>query len=753
MYNSSHLFVNIGVMSFTMLETSIKCPCLRLYRSKYLMQKLTYSNNTKKAFVKPIDPKIQALKKKIIYSEYLESKRLRLGYIRNIMIKNTIKFKERVKLINELNKPVRSIFVDQFCNDLKSKPPDEENTNLEENLMIDLPYSIVDKFNTVDLSDKIEEKVAEEAVLLNTDYKDLYEKYLEAKDSGIAKNITFSKFTDSHESCLQFRDDKICNRNSSTDISGIPYNWMVDYEQFNDEVLYEIKDIFGSAVSDSKISSVPCGGCGAKLHCKDKALPGFLASEIFVDKTNTQLRSMLCQRCHFIKFYNTALDVKVSIDDYPEVLKVIKTEKAAIVLMVDLTDFPASIWPDIASVLHPFTKIFVVGNKIDLLPCDSKQFFNNLKMSLKQAVLDYTEIKEKNIADINLISCKTKYGIEQLITSLQNKWINKGNVYLVGCTNVGKSSLFNSLLQSDYCKTQAADIIQQATSSPWPGTTLHLLKFPILNPLRWRKFERTRRLKAEQQAVHAEKAYRDQQYRMTKNPEYGTLQGHLGKTFEENEKYKYHVREIGLRDDHPEYNLGRWCYDTPGTVQREQILDLLTTEELFLTLPDQVILPRSFVVCPNETLFIAGLGRLDYVEGNRFIRVTVFASKKLPVLMCHMQDADHIYDTLLESEALVVPVNDNKRLQVWPGLKSKDLSIEGIHEKTSAADIVFSNAGWISITPMQEEKIRLRAFTPEGRGIYVRVPALLKNSINLRGSRIRYSPAYRKGKSIYVTSK
>lgn len=54
----------------------------------------------------------------------------------------------------------------------------------------------------------------------------------------------------------------------------------------------------------------------------------------------------------------------------------------------------------------------------------------------------------------------------------------------MGCTNVGKSSLFNALIQSDFCKPDVADIVQKATISQWPGTTLNLLKvlpFFILN--------------------------------------------------------------------------------------------------------------------------------------------------------------------------------------------------------------------------------------------------------------------------------
>jgi hypothetical protein len=51
-----------------------------------------------------------------------------------------------------------------------------------------------------------------------------------------------------------------------------------------------------------------------------------------------------------------------------------------------------------------------------------------------------------------------------------------------------------------------------------------------------------------------------------------------------------------------------------------QVIHLLTTEELMMTLPKKLLLPRTFSVQPNMTLFIAGLGRLDYVEGIGSVR-------------------------------------------------------------------------------------------------------------------------------------
>jgi hypothetical protein len=46
-----------------------------------------------------------------------------------------------------------------------------------------------------------------------------------------------------------------------------------------------------------------------------------------------------------------------------------------------------------------------------------------------------------------------------------------------------------------------------------------------------------------------------------------------------------------------------------------QVIHLLTAEELMMTLPKKLLLPQTFSVRPNMSLFIAGLGRLDYVEG------------------------------------------------------------------------------------------------------------------------------------------
>lgn len=86
------------------------------------------------------------------------------------------------------------------------------------------------------------------------------------------------------------------------------------------------------------------------------------------------------------------------------------------------------------------------------------------------------------------------------------------------------------------------------------------------------------------------------------------------------DKYTANMRNFGFDENREEFKYSRWCYDTPGTIQPDQILDLLTTEELLSVLPKRTIAPRTFILHPNQTIFLAGIGRLDYLEGCDYIR-------------------------------------------------------------------------------------------------------------------------------------
>lgn len=137
----------------------------------------------------------------------------------------------------------------------------------------------------------------------------MYEKYLEQKKlqkEGDEKSFTFN-----------FDQPRLADS-----VDDIKANWMNDYEQYDDSQIQTWQFNHGTPNPNTKVSSVPCGGCGALLHCRDPAIPGYLPFEIIRDRQDDELKTIVCQRCHFMKYYKTSLDVKVATEEYPKLLKV-----------------------------------------------------------------------------------------------------------------------------------------------------------------------------------------------------------------------------------------------------------------------------------------------------------------------------------------------------------------------------------------------------------------------------------------------
>jgi len=375
----------------------------------------------------------------LLYCDYLDRYKLKIPYIKRYSQSKINEYVARKKKYNTLTyNPIYSILLDKKNNTdndnhlSKINTDTEVDTNAEKDVRhVHMPYASTDEYsvNTVDISfddsknhkDFSNNNFDKDTLSLNEKYKNLYNKYLEAKEA-FAEDKSEDKKVDLRDYIQEFNISK----SYKTDFSNVPPNWMVDVEEFDDTLEENIwLKNYGTPDPNSNISLVPCGGCGASLHCKDPAIPGYLPSELFHGKKEQKLRLMICQRCHFIKYYNTALEVKVSPDKYTNLLKIIKTKKCAVILMVDLTDFPCSIWPEINSVLNSRTAIFVVGNKVDLLPQDSKCFFTHVKKCLSKSV-ENIGIDKNSIRHVGLISAKTGYGIEELINKLHKIWEYKG---------------------------------------------------------------------------------------------------------------------------------------------------------------------------------------------------------------------------------------------------------------------------------------------------------------------------------------
>ncbi|XP_064548998.1 nitric oxide-associated protein 1 [Drosophila montana] len=549
-------------------------------------------------------------------------------------------------------------------------------------------------------------------------------------------------------------------------VSSYPHNWMEDYEFYkgaSDEA-GNIDAQHGTPDATVQPSTVPCNGCGAHLHCVSSSMPGYIPSEIFKGRTISELQTITCQRCHFLEHYNIALDVEVPPSAYVETISRIQDKYALAIIIVDLLDLPSSIWPGMQQVLGSKRPVFLVGNKVDLLPRDSNSYLTHVKSCLKQQFIKYGGFNALNIKNISLISAKTGYGIEELITQLHKIWQYKGDVYLLGCTNVGKSSLFNILLNSDYCRPEASELVRKATTCAWPGTTLQMLKFPILRPSEIRVYHRFKRLFSERaQRAALEKLRRDQA------KETGTLAaaqliGNVGRTFE----HRVDVEDAfamstgtqpitTLNERKAEYREARWVYDTPGVMQPDQLTPLLTTQELLRLQPTKMLRPRAFRLAPTMSLLLGGLARVDLLECNQYyLKLFVFAAETLPILITDTQQAEMVYGRYLGTPLLGVPMagEDETRLQRWPGLQcmEQDIVVQSgaminrQAEKQLNCDITLSSAGWLGLLLPENSECTWRVWTPQATGIYVRKPALIPQADRLVGKHIRYSLAYNTAK-------
>ncbi|XP_054739986.1 nitric oxide-associated protein 1 [Anastrepha obliqua] len=542
-----------------------------------------------------------------------------------------------------------------------------------------------------------------------------------------------------------------------TDTSNFPVDWMEDYE-FYEGNRDGNHSTYGTADPRLSPSNVPCSGCGAHLHCTHTNLPGFIPVEIFKGRSKKELQSIICQRCHFLKNYNIALDVEISADSYVETISRIKDEYALAIVIVDLLDFPCSIWPGLHDVLGHKRPVFVVGNKVDLLPRDHNNYLDHVKSCLKDQMVQ-CQFDSLNIKHISLISAKTGYGIEELITQLHKIWAYKGNVYLVGCTNVGKSSLFNILLNSDYCRPEASNLVRRATTCPWPGTTLQMLKFPIYRPSEIRVYQRFRRLTSERAKKDAKNSLRRQQAQKTGDFKAARLEGAVGRTFVDNvDTADAFAMSSGtqpistLNEKDQLYRQAKWCYDTPGVMHPQQFTELLTSEELQKLTPNDMIVPRAVQLKPGMSIFLAGLARLDFIDCKYvdidWVKVIVFSSLQLPLVVSHTANAAQAYKEYFNTEILGLPHGDETRLARWPGLQCSDKTIElvGKYQDAISSEIVLSSAGWVGLGLPYASECRFQAWTPFARGIYVRSPPLVPYAERLLGKRIRNSLAYNLGK-------
>lgn len=286
--------------------------------------------------------------------------------------------------------------------------------------------------------------------------------------------------------------------------------------------------------------------------------------------------------------------------------------------VIDIFDFNGSVIPGLSRFVSG-NDVLLVGNKKDILPKSVKDG------KVTQWLTERAHEVGLRPVDVVLTSAQNKQAIKELMEKIESH--RKGrDVYVVGVTNVGKSTLINAIIQEI---TGDKDII---TTSRFPGTTLDKIEIPL--------------------------------------------------------------------DD------GSYLFDTPGIIHRHQMAHYLTAKNLKYISPKKEIKPKTYQLNPGQTLFLAGLGRFDFISGERQ-GFTAFFENTLDLHRTKLAGADGFYQK--HAGTLLVPPT-SQELADFPKLVRHEFSIK---EKT---DVVFSGLGWIRVN----EKAKIAAWAPKGVDVVIR---------------------------------
>ncbi|KAG2378253.1 hypothetical protein C9374_008396 [Naegleria lovaniensis] len=445
----------------------------------------------------------------------------------------------------------------------------------------------------------------------------------------------------------------------------------------------EAKQILGSQPNRNSLNSV--GGFLVmdenefKLYKKFIKHKGKSAKDLIDDS----LSELVCQRCHQLRNYGVYSTVSVDQEAVKHVFERIANlnKKALIVLIIDLFDTYGSIIPNLKNIIGKHN-VLVVANKADLLlkgrspdekPSTEQErtkvlIYKRLQEWVRRILkkdfgLFQTPEERSQLVGIEIVSSATGTNMAQLHEKM-NSYRKGGDIYIVGCTNVGKSTFINQLFRQQM-ETRKTNIA--ITTSALPGTTLKTISFPIVTATgeRANLFDTPGVLNAHQKLFTDYLKYEDWKYIL---PSQDVI----------------NPRFVRLRP-------GR-CFFLSGLFRLDYIEDNVKNEEW------------------NRCIF------------------SVYTSPKLSIHCTSIENADQFYANHVGRDApnveyQIVPPIDGKQSPIYGLNKPLKFKVTGTTRRESILDICIGGIGWISVTGVGE--MTFEVHTNDKVNVYLRQPCIM----------------------------
>lgn len=211
---------------------------------------------------------------------------------------------------------------------------------------------------------------------------------------------------------------------------------------------------------------------------------------------------MVCARCHSLRNYgqvkNLVAENLIPDFDFDRLIstRLMKptgnADSTVVVIVVDCVDFDGSFpkraakslfkalaeGKDGSKLSKKLPKLVLVATKVDLLPSQ-----------ISPARLDrWVRHRAKangapKLSGVYMVSSRKDLGVRNLLTFIKDLAGPRGNVWVIGAQNAGKSTLINAFSKKEGVK------VAKLTEAPIPGTTLGILRIGGILPAKAKMYD------------------------------------------------------------------------------------------------------------------------------------------------------------------------------------------------------------------------------------------------------------------------